>query len=1009
MGNVFKSCRSKKGDDEKNLKKNVEPPSQPDSPPFGQQRNYTVDTEDFERIDHTQACSTSLCNDNCLPECDQQALAMLPSALLPSGEGGRGLDHKRDFTAEPGISKEVMIQMYTISQPPAVAVAEKLDKRGKERKGPYQDVVKEIKRKQELQRRSVVEEREGQHRKEQQQVEKSVEKGRLLYLQKDDLCEPLLTQLSLSKRLSKTSDSEEGETVVIKTAHRYNYNKYISSLRSAADVPRKESDASGSFDAGVYLTENEITPYSLRPKSWLVEEEFVAQTSSVQAHTPLYKRTPISACSDVFNDKLKKFSSVPDSGVSHKTPVDLQFQRLVFVPGQSNIFPDITPVRTLSGKMTLGERIRDVIVQDKHHSSHSLSPSGTPSPTEKDGALDMYGIQMPINPGAEKRSVCESSSSSGMKKKKVPPPVPPKPKHTSTQTRTIQFADAEISTDSAQLSSTAPIKKALTSSRDDPDSCSGSLCQKTRELTMKREETSLTDCVSRRSVCDEIDQKPAPHLFNKGFTDQADCTKLSESKTQWSAADTRVPECFDSSCSDNASKPLSALCGDVVCIDCSSSPCFADSNTDSLHKKAQKTAFEAEYNTKPKASICDNSDSCSMARKSSAVITDPEMRGCESASEGERIHTRWMIDQDVCDCSSSASDRDKSCRDRDSVTTLTPVPQENVSMKPCPMHEVPSSCKQGTETVLLFSDANSRQVLPCEIRDDVDGFTTSVAQSGGEEQVPERVRKLEQRQEQVLQDLEKLQQNVESLAKKRGVNLSQAATVVSPVSGVAAATTVLSQHSPQQQGKLHDLVISADPSSVPLSLLILLKQLSSQGPVLTTTFVHSSTTDISQKLRTFLPNEVGAAEHRSSYQLAVSIIWKKLPGGSPRLMVSPMRQTYIEGEANIARYFSRLLQPSYDNGNIIMTTQIDDYLDIAQQQILQGNNKEKSAALRTLNARLGKGQWLVGPSPSLADVVAWSAIQGAGLAGEAPANVKKWLKVCGESEIFRSAVQFLSS
>ena len=127
------------------------------------------------------------------------------------------------------------------------------------------------------------------------------------------------------------------------------------------------------------------------------------------------------------------------------------------------------------------------------------------------------------------------------------------------------------------------------------------------------------------------------------------------------------------------------------------------------------------------------------------------------------------------------------------------------------------------------------------------------------------------------------------------------------------------------------------------------------------------------------------------------------------MMVSPTCQSHIEGEANIARYLSRLLQPAYDSSDIVTATQIDEIVDMAQQQIFQGNNKERSAALRTLNARLGKGQWLVGSSLSVADTVSWSAVHGAKLAADAPANVKKWLKLCAERQEFEEAVKFLSS
>ena len=60
--------------------------------------------------------------------------------------------------------------------------------------------------------------------------------------------------------------------------------------------------------------------------------------------------------------------------------------------------------------------------------------------------------------------------------------------------------------------------------------------------------------------------------------------------------------------------------------------------------------------------------------------------------------------------------------------------------------------------------------------------------------MPERVRKLEQRQEAVLKELQKLQQSLQSLAQQHGVNLAAAASQ----SVGAAATTALSGPSPLQ-------------------------------------------------------------------------------------------------------------------------------------------------------------------------------------------------------------------
>ncbi|XP_025083767.1 aminoacyl tRNA synthase complex-interacting multifunctional protein 2-like isoform X2 [Pomacea canaliculata] len=274
--------------------------------------------------------------------------------------------------------------------------------------------------------------------------------------------------------------------------------------------------------------------------------------------------------------------------------------------------------------------------------------------------------------------------------------------------------------------------------------------------------------------------------------------------------------------------------------------------------------------------------------------------------------------------------------------------------------------------------------------------------------ISEQIKVLVQRQEKVLHDLQALQGAVQTIAQKQGVDLTEL-TESSPVPSRSSSlvTTSVSEISPLQEGKFQEIVVSADPTNVPLSLLVLLKQLSAQYRVLTNTFVHSSAINTPENLRRFLSNGIQQGS-RSDYQLSVSIIWKKDPDG-PRLMVNPTRQTSVRGEANIARYLARLLQPAYDAGDIIKATQIDELLDLAQLQVICGNNKERAAALRTLNARLGKSQWLVDSLPTVADVVLWSALQTTCLAADAPANVKKWLKGCAELVWFQEAIQFMSS
>jgi aminoacyl tRNA synthase complex-interacting multifunctional protein 2 len=124
-------------------------------------------------------------------------------------------------------------------------------------------------------------------------------------------------------------------------------------------------------------------------------------------------------------------------------------------------------------------------------------------------------------------------------------------------------------------------------------------------------------------------------------------------------------------------------------------------------------------------------------------------------------------------------------------------------------------------------------------------------------------------------------------------------------------------------------------------------------------------------------------------------------------MVSPGAQTRIEGEATIARFIGRMMKPAYDVCDPVFATKVDHWLDVATNQMLRGNTKEKASAVKSLNSTLGKCDWLVGNSLTLADVVMWSAFQQGGLVESAPGNVKKWLKSCSNHAAFQMASNLL--
>lgn len=128
----------------------------------------------------------------------------------------------------------------------------------------------------------------------------------------------------------------------------------------------------------------------------------------------------------------------------------------------------------------------------------------------------------------------------------------------------------------------------------------------------------------------------------------------------------------------------------------------------------------------------------------------------------------------------------------------------------------------------------------------------------------------------------------------------------------------------------------------------------------------------------------------------------------PELMVSPARQSCVTGEVNIARYINRLLSPAFDTDDIVMATTADEWLDTADLQILNGNSKQRNAALKSLNNRLKKNDWLVGDQFSVVDAVTWSALHQTELAKSAAESVQKWISACNGMPGFSAALSLLS-
>lgn len=107
-----------------------------------------------------------------------------------------------------------------------------------------------------------------------------------------------------------------------------------------------------------------------------------------------------------------------------------------------------------------------------------------------------------------------------------------------------------------------------------------------------------------------------------------------------------------------------------------------------------------------------------------------------------------------------------------------------------------------------------------------------------------------------------------------------------------------------------------------------------------------------------------------------------------------------------SRYLSRLSCANYDS-DPITSTLIDNWLELVHSSIIHGNNKDRQAALRSLNSHLGKNPFLVGDSYTLCDVVAWSGLVQTQLHESLPANVLKWFKSLSSLDAFQQCANAL--
>ncbi|XP_075035761.1 aminoacyl tRNA synthase complex-interacting multifunctional protein 2 [Mixophyes fleayi] len=274
-----------------------------------------------------------------------------------------------------------------------------------------------------------------------------------------------------------------------------------------------------------------------------------------------------------------------------------------------------------------------------------------------------------------------------------------------------------------------------------------------------------------------------------------------------------------------------------------------------------------------------------------------------------------------------------------------------------------------------------------------------------QEEADPALQAFESRQEDILKRLYELKAAVDGLSKMIQTpdadldvtDIIQADVRAAPASCKADLDSILGK----DYGALRDIVINANPSVPPLSLLILHNLLCEHYQVLSAVHTHSSVTNIPEPLLKCFGDQVNK-KSRQDYQLGFTLIWKDVP--KPQMKFSIQNMCPIEGEGNIARFLFSLLGNAF---NAVTATLIDSWVDTAIFQLREGSNKERAAVLRAMNSALGKSPWLVGTEVTIADIVSWCAIQQSGSSTAIPPNVQKWMKSCENLTSFNAVLKLL--
>jgi len=278
---------------------------------------------------------------------------------------------------------------------------------------------------------------------------------------------------------------------------------------------------------------------------------------------------------------------------------------------------------------------------------------------------------------------------------------------------------------------------------------------------------------------------------------------------------------------------------------------------------------------------------------------------------------------------------------------------------------------------------------------------------------------LRENQIKMLSTLDELHHRVEALKKEVGVDQLPKdildAIELSLSSAPSASSSFACVPPSLDDAVIRDIVVCAHPNRPPLAVLVYFEILKQHFKVMGSIHAHSSITNVPKTLTSafasngsnFTSGIAKGVMSRAAHDLAMTLIWKDVAHGA-EMMVAPQRQARIRGDAVICRYLARICQPYDGEGcDALRATEIDTWADSANVS----SEKEFASHLKSLSSRLSAPrQWIVGESPSLADIINWSAILTSPYAAKhpLPANVESWRKRCEDRPEFQLAARVAS-